>query len=111
LTQGERGVWLATVNSKPADWFGTEHVPILIEYVRCVCRAQVVDGQLKAFDDAWLATDDGLARFEKLTSIATKTAGMINRLATAMRLTQQATMRADKVHPKPGRKLWQREPS
>jgi hypothetical protein len=109
LTAGERVVWMTTVSSKPADWFGSEHVPILVEYVRCVCRAQVIDRQIKAFDDDWLATAEGLVRFEKLTAIAIKTAGMINRLATAMRLTQQATILADKVIPKPGSRLWQRE--
>jgi hypothetical protein len=108
LTAAERVVWMTTVASKPGDWFGSEHVPILVEYVRCVCRAQVIDGQLRAFDAAWLATDEGLARFEKLTALAIKTAGMINRLATSMRLTQQATVRAEKVHAKPAGRIWQR---
>lgn len=109
LSAAERVVWMTTVNSKPTDWFGTEHVPMLVEYVRCVCRAQVIDGQLKAFDDAWLNTDEGLVRFDKLTAMAIKTAGMINRLATSMRLTQQSTVRAEKVHAKPAGRLWQRE--
>lgn len=110
LTDGERAVWLATVNSKPTDWFGSEHVPILVEYVRNVCRAHIIDEQLRAFDAEWLATDEGLKRYEKLSGIAVKTAGMVTRLATAMRLTHHAMVRADKVIPKSGRKLWQREP-
>lgn len=101
---------MATVNSKPADWFGLEHVPLLVEYCRMVCRGHVIDEQLRAFDAEWLATDEGLRRFERLMGIAAKSAGVIKALATAMRLSQQATMRHEKVHPKPGRKLWQREP-
>jgi hypothetical protein len=111
LTQAERNVWLATVNSQPADHFGIEHVPILVEYARHVCRSHVIDEQLKGFDPEWLATDEGVRRYEKLSGVAIKTAGMIQRLATTMRLTHQSRYRADKVIPKPGRKLWQREPS
>jgi hypothetical protein len=111
LSQAERGVWLATVNSKPVDHFRSEHVPLLVEYVRHVCRGHVIDEQLRAFDKEWLATDEGIKRYEKLSGMANKTAGMINRLACSMRLTQHSTYRNDKVIPKPGRRLWQREPS
>lgn len=113
LTPAERGVWTETVNSKPADWFGSEHIPIMVEYVRQVCRGHVIDAQIKAFDETWLATDEGLARFEKLTTIGTKTAGMIARLATNMRLTHQSVWRADKAAlvKGSGRKLWQRDES
>ena len=111
LTDAERGVWQATVESKPADWFGSEHIPLMVEYVRQVCRGHVIDAQIKAFDEAWLATDEGLARFEKLTTLGTKTAGMIARLATNMRLTHQSVWRADKagLGVSKGKKLWQRE--
>ena len=110
LTAGERVVWMTTVTSKPPDWFGSEHGPMLVEYVRCVCRAQVLDAQLKAFDDAWLATSEGLQRYDKLTVLAIRTAAIMHKLATAMRLTQQATIAADKVQRKQPARIWQREP-
>jgi hypothetical protein len=113
LSDAERGVWVETVNSKPVDWFGTEHIPLLVEYVRHVCRASVIDEQMRAFDAERLATKEGLIRYEKLTSMAIKTAGMVNRLCTSMRLTHQAIYHPDKVGMGPGkgngRKLWQRE--
>lgn len=113
LSQAERGVWMLTVNSKPVDWFGIEHGPLLVEYVRHVCRSHVVDEQMKAFDAEWLATDEGLKRYEKLAGVATKIAGVIKALATSMRLTQHAVYHKDKagMGPGKGRKIWQREPS
>lgn len=99
------------VNSRPADWFGSEHVPIMVEYARNVCRGHVIDEQIRAFDAEWLATDEGVKRYEKLSGIAVKTAGMIHRLATSMRLTHHSHYSAEKKAPRPGRKLWQREPS
>jgi len=112
LTPAEKGVWLQTVNSKPTDWFGSENVPVLVEYVRQVCRGHVLADQIKDFDAAWLATDDGLKRYERLQGLSLKTAGMIQKLATTMRLTQQSIYRADKIGlQKTKSKLWQREPS
>ena len=112
LTQAELQVWLALVNSKSTDWFGTEHVPLMVEYVRHVCRGHVVDTQLRVFTDEWLATDEGLKRYKDLSGIATKTAAMIKTLATSMRLTQQTVYHKDKAGMGPKRgKVWQREPS
>lgn len=111
LSQAERQVWMALVNSKPADWFGIEHVPLMVEYARHVCRGHVVAGQLDAFTDEWLATDDGLRRFKDLSGIANKTASMVKTLATSMRLTHQAVYHKDKAGMGPNRagKVWQRE--
>ena len=113
LTEGERGVWLATVNSKPADWFGTEHIEMLVDYARNVCRGHVVDAQLKAFDPEWMATDNGLRRWALLVGTAAKLSGVTNTLMRSMRLTHQSVYRADKAGMGPGKgtgKVWQREP-
>lgn len=97
LSDGERGVWLATVNSKPAEWFGPEHIPLLVNYVRHVVAADVLDGQIREFDPGWLKGDDGLARYEKLRKLFRNETESINRLARAMRLTHQSIYRADKA--------------
>lgn len=111
LTQTQLQIWLATVNSKPAEWFGDEHAPILLEYVRHVATADVLSRQIEEFDPAWMADDDGLRRFDKLTSMRAREAGVINTLARSMRLTQQAAYRADKAaslgDKGKGRKPWQ----
>lgn len=112
LTDSQRALWMETVNSKPAEWFGPEHVPLLLEYVRHVATADMLSRQIEAFDAAWLADDDGLKRLKTLTTMRTKEAQVINTLARSMRLTQQAIYRADKAatlvnRVRGGRKPWQ----
>ena len=83
----------------------------MVEYVRHVCRGHVIDGQIRAIDSELLATEDGLRRYERLSGIATKTAGVIKALATSMRLTHAAvySTKAAALSEKPKGKLWQRE--
>lgn len=111
LTNCQRAVWLATVNAKPADWFGPEHAPILGEYVKHVETALVLTEEIDGFDPGWLKDDDGLKRFDRLTSMRAREAGVINTLARSMRLTQQAQIRADAAGAKKrlggGAKPWQ----
>lgn len=97
MTQGERTVWLATVNSKPADWFGSEHVPLLVNYCRHAARADLLNAQLAAFEPEWLKTDEGFRRFERLGKMFRDETTAINNLARAMRLTHQSLYRADKA--------------
>ena len=105
-------MWRTTVESKPADWFGIEHIPLMTEYVRAICRAHVIDARIKALDDADLDTPEGMARFERLIILGAKTAGMIARLATNMRLTHQSIWRPDRAaNSKKVSKLWQRSRS
>lgn len=111
LTDKQRGLWLATVNSKPAEWFGDEHVPMLVEYVRHVETADMLTEQIENFDPEWLKDDDGLKRLDKLTGMRAREAALINTLARSMRLTQQSVYRADKAATLTdkgrGRKPWQ----
>jgi len=97
LSDAQRSIWLATVNSKPAEWFGDEHVPILAEYVRHIETAELLTQQIEGFDPDWMKDDDGLKRYDKLTKMRAREAGVINTLARSMRLTQQAVYRADKA--------------
>lgn len=112
LSDDQRSLWLATVNSKPADWFGSEHLPILLEYVKHIETAQVLTREIEGFDPEWLKDDDGLKRYDRLTGMRAREAGVINTLARSMRLTQQAQIRADtagakKSRPGGGSKPWQ----
>jgi hypothetical protein len=111
LTPAERGVWLEIVNNKPADWFGTEHGPMLVELVRHVCRGSVIDQQIRLFDPEWLKTDEGLRRYDRLVSMGAKVAGVVQTYMRSMRLTHQAIYHKDKASmgPGKGRKLWDRE--
>src|SRR4051812_26832221 len=81
LTDAQRGLWLETVNSRPAEWFGPEHVALLVEYVRHVSTADVLTQQIQAFDPAWLADDDGLRRMNTLTAMRARETQCITTLA------------------------------
>lgn len=112
LTDAEREVWTATVDSKPASWFGTEHGPLLVEYVRNVCRASVIAEQMEAMRPEDLETDEGLRRYDRLQGMAIKTAGILHVLLRSMRMTHSSVYRASKagLGTGKGRKPWQRDP-
>lgn len=113
MTDGQRALWLVTVNSKPAEWFGPEHVPLLVEYVRHVETANLLTKQIEGFDPAWMGDDDGIKRYDRLTKMRSRESAVIHQLARSMRLTQQAQYRADKAATLAarggGRKPWQTE--
>lgn len=97
LTPAQRCVWLETVNAKPSEWFGPEHVPVLEAYCRHVVTARGLAQQIEDFDPEWLKDDDGLRRYDRLLSMHVRETGRVNEFARAMRLTQQAIYRADKA--------------
>jgi hypothetical protein len=114
LTQAQRGIWLATVNSKPAEWFGDEHVPMLVEYVRHVTTSDMLTKEIESSDPKWMKSDEGMRRMKDLTTMRAREAGCINTLARSMRLTQQSVYNAQKAATLAGkgargRKPWQQE--
>src|SRR6266704_2752623 len=111
LTEIEKTTWTDLVMSRPADWFGVQHVPIMTEYVRSVCRAHVVDQQIKGFLPEWFVTDEGLGRYNTFLGMAARLAVVIHKLATSMRITHHSVYEAKKagMKAKPGPKIWQRE--
>jgi hypothetical protein len=110
LTPAQRAVWLSVVNSKPADWFGEEHGPMLAQYCRHKVQADLIAQQQEQFDPAWLTDDEGLKRYDKLGAMMERETRAMNALLRSMRLTQQSLIRADKVvSSNKGRKPWQLE--
>lgn len=110
LTPAQRAVWLAVVNSKPADWFGEEHGPMLAQYCRHKVMADLIAQQQEQFDPAWMTDDEGLKRADKLSAMMERETRAMNALLRSMRLTQQSLIRADKVvNNARGRKPWQLE--
>ena len=109
LTVGERMVWQRTVCGRPGNYFGSEHVAMLVEYCRLVCRLDVIDQQVREFQPEWMATDEGLKRYDRLVSMGAKLAGATFNLARAMRLTHHAVNESKKAIAKPGGRLWQRD--
>jgi hypothetical protein len=84
LTKVEREMWADVVQSKPADWFDADSVPVLKEYIRAALTcdqlarlvAQAMEGDP---EDLKLALD-----------MRDKEAKRCANLATKLRLTQQS---------------------
>lgn len=90
LQPSEAEVWRSVVATKPADWFTRDTHPLLTGYCRAAVAADLIAAQVKVFDPAWLATDDGLGRYNQLMKMAQRQASLLATLATKMRLAQQS---------------------
>ena len=104
LSDEQAEVWREIVNRMPADWFGPETIPLLVQYCRHVARARrfayLLDVAEKAVDfDVDVYRD--LCRSEEEQSRA------IAALATKMRLSQQSSYDKSKKKIKGGAAPWQ----
>ena len=111
LTAAQKSVWVSIVNAMPADWFGDEHSPMLVQLCRHKVTSDLIAQQQEEMEREWLADDDGLKRFDKLAACAERETRAIVALERSMRLTQQSQIRADKVVKTQGKALkpWQIE--
>ena len=108
LTPAQQSEWIKVVNARPADWFGRWNAALLTQYCRHKVQSDLIAQQLEAFDPSWLADDDGLKRYDKLSAMFERETRAISALLRSMRLTQQSLIRADKaVAATNGRKPWQ----
>jgi GMP synthase PP-ATPase subunit len=94
LTDEQRQLFLVIVGSRPAEWFGDEHVPLLVELVRHVSTSNLITKQIEGIAVDTLQDDKILERLHKLASMRVKEANVINTLMRSMRLTLQALYRA-----------------
>jgi hypothetical protein len=90
--------WRAVVDRMPADWFPRETHALLVQYCRHVAASRrialliVRAEKAKTFD---------LDAYDKLLKMQEREGRAISSLATRMRITQQATVRAESAK-KPG---------
>jgi hypothetical protein len=108
LTADERLVWQETVGGKPADYFGLEQGPLLVEYVNAVCRSRLCKVLVEEHSAVRDSSTAWRKEFKQLSQLADRASVLVQSLATSMRLTHQSVYRADKVIPKKGQTLWQR---
>ncbi|WP_062391118.1 hypothetical protein [Pseudomonas abietaniphila] len=110
MTAAQKAAWVTVINARPADWFGPENSALLVQYCRHRVQADILAEQLEQFDPAWLADDEGLKRYDKLSGMVERETRTLNALLRSMRLTQQSLVRADKaVDSQKERKPWQVE--
>ena len=92
LNDEQTDEWRAIVNRMPADWFPRETHPVLSQLCRHIVNArrvsQLIDAELKA-------EQLNLKMFDDLSRLQARESGAIASLSTKLRLTQQATVRAE----------------
>lgn len=116
LSPEQKAIWMETVNSKPSEWFGREHIPMLEAYTAHVVEKRKLDIMLKAFDLEWETdeqVDAGLKRLEKLQKMHRVQTQAIDTLMRSMRLTHQSRYNPLKANTLDnaahGKKPWQRQ--
>ena len=89
LNDAERELWIAVVNSLPADWFGAASLPVLEQYCVHVIEARrLTDLIAQAVDDEDLMISD----YERLLRMRERESRAVSGLATKLRITQQSTI-------------------
>lgn len=105
LTDEQSAEWWAVVNRMPADWFPRETHGMLAQYCRHVVAARRV-AQLIAKCEGAKTLD--LGEYDQLLKMQEREGRAISSLATRMRISQQATVRAEQARkPKQVEKPWE----
>lgn len=92
MSPEEARVWRTTIDSKPAEWFGQEHVHILSAYCQVVVEAERMRKTLAGLD---VMAD--AVQYDRIAKLANAATQMVITYARSMRLTHQAQMRASKA--------------
>lgn len=84
-SRAERELWQSVVESKPADWFGPDSLPVLKEYVRACITCDLLADKVRT---AIGGNDASTVKF--FLDIRDKESRRVASLATKLRLTQQS---------------------
>ena len=86
LTTDQAEVWKSVVKSMPADWFGREIWPLLIQFCRHSVSARVVDELIAEH----AAGELDIPRYNKLLIMRSRESAAMTASARTMRMTQQS---------------------
>jgi hypothetical protein len=102
LTPEQAVLWRNTLAALPGDWVEPAALPVLAELCRRVCRARLLEGQVRDFDPEWIQQHaGGIERFDRLLAMADRETKAVIACCRALRLTPSAVM-----HPRvAGRRL------
>lgn len=119
LSDEESAEWWGVVNARPADYFPKETHGMLADYCRHVVRSRRVADMIRALEREVKAEADGDSAAEaaailnackamdRLYKMAERESRAVSALATRMRLSQQANIRADAAKPpRTVKRLW-----
>lgn len=86
LSASEKALWERVVDSKPAEWFGADSVPLLIEYVRCAGECDTLhDMVVQALTDG-----DDVPVLKDVMKLRDMASRRLLSIGTKLRLTQQS---------------------
>lgn len=91
LSPEETDVWHDVVDAMPADWFPRETWPLLKQYCRHTVTARRV---AQLIDQASAREDLDIAEMKELLAMQAKETSSLKAMASAMRLSQQASYSA-----------------
>jgi hypothetical protein len=86
LTTNQAEVWKSVVKSMPADWFGAETHPLLIQFCRHTVTAREVDRLINEHE----ACELNIRFYNRLLIMRARESAALTALARTMRMTQQA---------------------
>ena len=105
LTDEQSEEWWAVVNRMPADWFPRETHGMLAQYCRHVVAARRVSQLIAACERA---DELDVEQYDRLLKMQEREGRAISSLATRMRISQQATVRAEQARkPSQVKKPWE----
>lgn len=105
LTLEQAEEWQAVVNRLPADWFPRETHGMLAQYCRHIIAARRVAAIIRQLEDAETFDIDA---YDQALKMQEREGRAISSLATRMRISQQATVRASQAKkPTQVRKPWE----
>lgn len=95
LTDEQSSEWWAVVNRLPAEWFPRETHALLAQYCRHVVAARHIAQLVVAAEQRRKLN---LNEYSRLLHMQEREGRAITSLATKMRISQQATVRAERAH-------------
>lgn len=105
LTEEQADEWRAVTNRLPADWFPRETHSLLAQYCRHVIAARRI---AQLVDSIEAAEQFDLDAYDKALKMQEREGRALSSLATRMRITQQATVRASQARKPPTvKKPWE----
>lgn len=107
LSAEQAAEWAEVVNRLPADWFPRETLAMLAQYCRHVVAARrVAEIVAKIEGDE----EFDLLAYDRALKMQEREGRALSSLATRMRMSQQATVRAEVARKPPVRKAWRKQP-
>jgi hypothetical protein len=85
MSEAQANLWREVVAGKPVEWFAADNAPLLVEYVRAVDTANLLDAMISAQFAG--KGDDSL---KDLLTMRDREAKRAVSIATKLRLTQQS---------------------